>query len=154
MVRAMNLLNQLDKTTSPSLLYEQDILLWVEDTVAKLRAQDFESLDLENLIEEVESLGIFQRKELVSRLTRLLEHLLKRMYVNSPQDDNGWECTIVWERIIGNQRSELGILLDHAPSLQSRWTTSFVMLGNGLWLKSGRNIRRSNFPKFGPLPKT
>jgi hypothetical protein len=28
-------------------LYAQDILLWVEDTVAKLKAQDFANLDLE-----------------------------------------------------------------------------------------------------------
>nr|WP_019500448.1 DUF29 family protein [Pseudanabaena sp. PCC 6802] len=38
-------------------LYEQDILLWVEDTVAKLKSRDFQNLDIENLIEEVESLG-------------------------------------------------------------------------------------------------
>ena len=35
-------------------LYEQDILLWVEDTVAKLKVRDFDQVDLENLIEEVE----------------------------------------------------------------------------------------------------
>lgn len=78
----------------PSLLYEQDILLWVEDTVAKLKARDFENLDLENLIEEVESLGISQKKELISRLIVILEHLLKRLYVNSPYDFNGWQRTI------------------------------------------------------------
>jgi len=38
-------------------LYDQDILLWVEDTVAKLKAHDFENLDLENLIEEIDTLG-------------------------------------------------------------------------------------------------
>lgn len=56
-------------TSSPpqTSLYEQDILLWVEDTVAKLKARDFDSLDLENLIEEVESLGISQRKEQIGR---------------------------------------------------------------------------------------
>ncbi|MFM7576936.1 MAG: DUF29 family protein, partial [Microcystaceae cyanobacterium] len=45
-----------------STLYEKDILLWVEDTVSKLRNQDFENLDLKNLIEEIESLGISQKK--------------------------------------------------------------------------------------------
>ena len=53
-------------------LYEQDILLWVEETVAKLRPHDFENLDLDNLIEEVESLGISQKKELISRLITLI----------------------------------------------------------------------------------
>ena len=44
-------------------LYEQDILLWVEDTVNKLKNGDFKNLDIDNLIEEVESLGISQKKE-------------------------------------------------------------------------------------------
>jgi hypothetical protein len=39
-------------------IYDHDILLWVESTVAKLKARDFENLDIDNLIEEVESLGI------------------------------------------------------------------------------------------------
>ncbi len=63
-------------------LYEQDILLWVEDTVNKLKNHDFENLDIDNLIDEVESLGISQKKELISRLMVLLEHLLKRLYVD------------------------------------------------------------------------
>ena len=60
-------------------LYEQDILLWVEDTVNKLKSGDFKNLDIDNLIEELESLGISQKKELISLLMVLLEHLLKRL---------------------------------------------------------------------------
>ncbi|MFM7575534.1 MAG: DUF29 family protein, partial [Microcystaceae cyanobacterium] len=45
-------------------IYDHDILLWVETTVAKLKARDFENLDIDNLIEEVKSLGISQKKEL------------------------------------------------------------------------------------------
>lgn len=102
-----------------SLLYEQDILLWVEDTVAKLKAKDFENLDLENLIEEVESLGISQKKELISRLIVILEHLLKRLYVNSPYDLNGWE------RTVRTQRNDLKVLMKQVPSLKTRWDLSF-----------------------------
>jgi hypothetical protein len=102
-----------------SLLYEQDILLWVEDTVAKLKARDFENLDLENLIEEVEALGISQKKELISRLIVILEHLLKRLYVNSPHDHNGWQ------RRIRTQRNDLQVLMKQVPSLKTRWDVSF-----------------------------
>ncbi|MBD2654342.1 DUF29 domain-containing protein [Synechocystis sp. FACHB-383] len=101
-------------------LYDQDILLWVEDTVAKLKAQDFANLDLENLIEEVESLGISQRRELLSRLTTLLEHLLKQLYVNLPDDYNGWE------RTIREQRKQIRILLKDAPSLKMIWSKIFI----------------------------
>jgi len=106
--------------TNSQSLYEQDILLWVEDTVTKLRARDFDRLDLENLIEEVEALGIAQKKELTSRLIVLLEHLLKRLYVDSPYDFNGWE------RTIRTQRNEIQILLKQAPSLKNRWEDSFA----------------------------
>jgi len=100
-------------------LYDSDILLWVEDTVAKLRVGDFAHLDLENLIDEVESLGISQKKELLNRLITLLEHLLKRMYVFMPNDNNGWE------RTIRNQRNKLEALLIQVPSLKTRWDDSF-----------------------------
>lgn len=102
-----------------SSLYEQDILLWSEDTVDKLKARDFDHLDIEHLIEEIEVLGISQKKELISRLVVLLEHLLKRVYVNLPNDYNSWERTIC------TQRGELEVLLDVVPSLSSRWELSF-----------------------------
>ena len=65
-------------------LYEEDILLWVEQTVKQLKARDFASLDWEHLIEEVEALGVSQKRELLSRLIVLMEHLLKRLYVDLP----------------------------------------------------------------------
>lgn len=38
------------------ILYDLDFVAWCEETAAKLRARDFDNLDFENLIEEVESL--------------------------------------------------------------------------------------------------
>jgi hypothetical protein len=117
-------------------LYEQDIVRWSEATVAKLRARDFDHLDLDHLIEEVEALGISQKKELISRLIVLLEHLLKRLYVNLPDDFNGWE------RTIRTQRSELEILLDAAPSLRGRWDPSF----DKAWQIALKNVQKE-YPK-------
>lgn len=113
-------------------LYEQDILLWSEDTVAKLKVRDFDHLDLDHLIEEVEALGISQKKELISRLILLLEHLLKRLYVKLSDDYNGWE------RTIRTQRGELEILLDAVPSLSTRWETSF----DKAWQIALKNVRK------------
>ena len=104
--------------TTPS-LYDRDILLWVEDTVAKLKSHNFEQLDLDNLIEEVESLGISQKKELLNRLVVLIEHFLKRLYVNLPDDYNGWE------RTIREQRKRLQVLLIKVPSLVRLWDEDF-----------------------------
>ena len=71
-------------------LYESDFLLWTQDTIAKLKARDFDHVDLENLLEEIEALGNSYRDELESRLEILIEHCLKRLYVDMPQEFNGW----------------------------------------------------------------
>ena len=54
-------MTHLDRATS---LYERDILLWSEETVAQLKARDFDNLDIDHLIEEVEALGISQKRSL------------------------------------------------------------------------------------------
>ncbi len=122
----------MSQSQNVSSLYEQDILLWSEDTVDKLKARDFDHLDIEHLIEEVEALGISQKKELISRLVVLLEYLLKRVYVNLPNDYNGWE------RTIRTQRGELEVLLDVVPSLSSRWELSF----DKAWKIALKNVRK------------
>lgn len=128
-----------------STLYEKDILLWVEDTVSKLKKHDFENLDIQNLIEEVESLGISQKKELISRLMVLIEHLLKRLYVDFPYDYNGWE------RTIRNQRAEIDLLLSQAPSLQSRWQISFDDAWQRALSKVKKEYRDVAFPEKCPF---
>ncbi|MEA5476356.1 DUF29 domain-containing protein [Pseudanabaena galeata UHCC 0370] len=100
-------------------LYETDFLLWTEETVAKLKARDFDHVDFENLIEEIESLGKSDKKEIRSRLTTLIAHLLKRIYVNMPQEFNGWE------RTIRNQRTDLELALMDSPSLKTIWNEAF-----------------------------
>ena len=100
-------------------LYERDFYAWTQEAVAKLRDRDFDNLDLENVIEEIESLGRSEKKELQSRLKTLLEHLTKRLYINLPSYFGGWENTI------RTQRSEIELLLISSPSLKSVWGESF-----------------------------
>ncbi len=96
-------------------LYESDFLLWTQDTVAKIKAKDFDHVDFENLIEEIEALGRSEKKELASRLETLLAHLLKRIHVDMPQEFNGWE------RTIREQRRRLAQALKKTPSLKTVW---------------------------------
>ena len=45
-------------------LYDADYNLWLEETVRKLQVKDFNSLDWENLIEEVASLGRSKKRRI------------------------------------------------------------------------------------------
>ncbi len=76
-------------------LYDQDQNLWLELTIAQLRSGDLQNLDLENLIEELEGLSGSNKREIETRLIRLIEHLLKRCYVKLPECYRGWEVTKV-----------------------------------------------------------
>jgi hypothetical protein len=93
-------------------LYDRDFALWIEETVKQLKSGDLSQVDLENLIEEVESLGKSQRKAVDNFLTRLLEHLLKRCYVALPDCYRGWEIEI------RNFRKELKKEFKYSPSLK------------------------------------
>ena len=99
-------------TQAPQKLYEQDFVAWCEATVAQLKAGQLDQLDIENLIAEIDSLGKRDRRELKNRLIVLLAHLLKRMYVNSPDNFAGWELTI------REQRRQINALLTDSPSLK------------------------------------
>jgi hypothetical protein len=61
-------------------LYEQDFYLWIRTTINQLQARQFERVDLENLLEELASMGRSEKRTIKSLLTRLLEHLLKLKY--------------------------------------------------------------------------
>ncbi|MDJ0544625.1 MAG: DUF29 domain-containing protein [Microcystis sp. M53601_WE4] len=93
-------------------LYVRDFALWIEATVKQLKSGDLSQVDLENLIEEVESLGKSQRKAVDNFLTRLLEHLLKRCYVVLPDCYRGWEIEI------RNFRNDLKKEFKYSPSLK------------------------------------
>jgi hypothetical protein len=93
-------------------LYDTDLNLWLETVISQLRSRDLQSLDLENLIEELEGLAGRDKREVVSRLKTLIEHILKRCYVDMPNEFREWEVTI------RTQRFELEQILEQSPSLK------------------------------------
>ena len=95
-------------------LYEQDFYLWVTTTIQKIRDRDFDSVDWENVLEELEDLGSERKNELESRLMVLFEHLLKLAYWDEEREYNerGWKGTI------REQRKRLNRLLRKNPSLK------------------------------------
>ena len=66
--------------TIPQNLYETDFNLWIEQTTNQLINGNLQEIDLKNLIEEIESMGKNNKREIKSRLIKLLMHLLKYKY--------------------------------------------------------------------------
>ncbi len=56
----------------PVSAYDTDYQQWLDQTVAQLRAKDFDNLDLANLIEEIESLGKHDKRAISSYLMRFV----------------------------------------------------------------------------------
>ena len=99
-------------------LYEADFSAWLGQQAELLRRGELAALDTANLVEEIEALGGSQRRELASRLSVLLMHLLK--WTMQPDErSNGWRNTI------NGQRREIKRLLKQNPSL--RWTLPDVI---------------------------
>ncbi len=104
-------------------LYEMDYQLWLDSTLAQLRSQDFSQIDLENLIEEIESLGKSDKRSISSYLVRLCEHLLKIQY---------WEverrtCFRGWKLEVVNFRLQIQAILKDSPSLKNYLHDTFAI---------------------------
>jgi hypothetical protein len=101
--------------------YEKDVVAWAAEQAALLRAGKLSAIDIEHIAEEIEDVGKSQQRELNSRMSVLLAHLLKWQYQPARRGAS-------WETTIKAQRLEVAYLLDEAPSLKS-------MLTDSAWMK-------------------
>lgn len=93
-------------------LYEKDFFAWTQEQVELIKKKAFDRLDLVHLLEEVESMGKREKRELASRLEVLLMHLLKWKYQQDEQSKS-------WQRTIREQRHQIKMVLDDNPSLKT-----------------------------------
>jgi hypothetical protein len=133
--------------TSLHQLYDEDFVRWVEVTIACLKARDIEQLDWDGLIEEIEDLGKSAKRELESRLSVLLVHLLKRCYVNLPDDYRGWQLTIV------EQRNALKRLLKQSPSLKGYFQDVLDEVYQDALAEASTAYPASEFPAAYPFSR-
>ena len=95
--------------TTPSI--DDDFAVWMAHQITLIRERQFDQLDFDHLLEELESLVKHRKTELRSRLRVLTMHLLKwefQPWLRSP----GWVSTIITQRI------EIEELLEENPSFR------------------------------------
>jgi len=105
-------------STATISLYEADFYGWIQRQVAMLRGRDFAKLDLDNLIEEVESMGKSEKRELESRLEVLLMHLLKWLYQPERRGAS-------WQLTIKGQRDRITDHISDNPSLKDTLSETY-----------------------------
>jgi Domain of unknown function DUF29 len=79
-------------------VHQTDFYAWAMEQAALLRARRFDSADIENIAEEIESMGRGEKRELVNRLALLLLHLLKWQFQPGFRSPS-WSSTIREQRI-------------------------------------------------------
>jgi len=98
---------------SNSRLYEQDFFAWANEQAALLRAGRLSEADIENIAEEIETMGRSEKRGLVSRLKVLLTHLLKWRFQPTLRGTS-------WRLTIEEQRREVADHMADNPSLKDR----------------------------------
>jgi hypothetical protein len=128
-------------------LYNQDFYAWANEQASLLRAGKLDQADVENIAEEIESMGRSEKRELVNRLTVLLLHLLKWQFQPGLRGNS-------WRSSIDEQRYQVADHLDDNPSLTSRLEESFRSAYRVARIQAGREtgLDRSTFPVTCPYP--
>jgi hypothetical protein len=98
--------------TNLSQLYDQDFVLWVNQTAELLREGKFNELDIPNLLDEVEAMGRSEKNALISNLVVVLMHLLKYQYQPEKRTNS-------WLSSIREHRRRLKKALQTSPSLKN-----------------------------------
>lgn len=101
-------------------LYHSDYAAWAQRTAELLRANEYEALDVEHLLDELDDMGKSERRELENRLTILLAHLLKWQY-RLPGLSAKWREFEgrSWRSTIIAQRDRLAKRLETTPGLKA-----------------------------------
>ena len=99
------------QTTQLQQLYDRDYYLWLEVTAKLLKNRQLEQLDLDNLIEEIETLGRSEKNKVISSLKLICQHLLKWQYQSQRRSKS-------WLNTIRRERNNIADLVEDMPSLK------------------------------------
>ena len=125
--------------------YDTDVYAWAQEQAALLRSGRLAEADIAHIAEEIEALGRAEKRELVSRLTVLLLHLLKWRFQPNLRGRS-------WRLTIKEQRKEV---LDHLadnPSLRSKAAEAMAAAYDRAILKAAREtaMDEDEFPPVCP----
>ncbi len=127
-------------------LYQADYYGWLQENAQLIREKRFSELDVDNIIEELESMGKSEKRELSNRLTVLLMHLLKWQYQSV-------KLLTSWRNTIAVQRIDIRELLEDSPSLRREVADKIAVAYEKAVLAAEveTGIEKQNFPSACPF---
>ena len=114
----------------PNDLYETDFYAWTQEQARLLRERRWADLDLDNLVDEVESVGSSEKREIRRRMKVLLAHLLKWKLQPGHRGQS-------WKRTISEQRTHLAAIVEDSSSLRG------YVLGEAIESHLGATLKAS-----------
>ncbi|AFY35940.1 DUF29 domain-containing protein [Calothrix sp. PCC 7507] len=134
--------NQFDLSS----LHEQDYELWLKSTINQLRQRNFDDVDIDLLIEEIEEMGGSLKDALENNLIVVLAHLLKWKY--QPDYRSG-----SWRASIKEHRRRINKSLQKHPSLkkyyESIWQDCYLPALD--WAVAETGLSPDIFPQQCPF---
>lgn len=137
----------MNEIRKPVDLYLEDFYSWALRQAELLRAGKYELVDIDNVAEELESLGRGEARLLKSHYRTLLLHLLK--WVHQPgRRTRSWELSIHRARIDADE-----VIADN-PGLKPRIEELYASAYKSARLQAAAETRLSlkRFPEANPFP--
>jgi len=138
-------------------LYEKDFPLWVEINLELLKEKAYDLVDWENLLEEIEDMGLRHLESCISLLAVILEHLYKWDHFRGLTRAGEEEGGLSWIRSIELSRGRIDLLFDRYPSLRAKLPQEFsfawkdARLRLKAWLiEVGKNLDQYPIPEKCP----
>ena len=126
-------------------LYESDFYAWSNHQAALLRAGKLNEADIDNIAEEIESMGKGEKRELVNQLRVLLLRLLKWQFQPERRGSS-------WSATIKVQRNDIAHHMADNPSLKSQIAEAVEWAYGGARLEAAAQteLPEKTFPQTCP----
>lgn len=102
---------------------EEDRYRWMRETAEQFRAGGVTEIDLDAVADYFDEVSNSDRREVVSRLRRIIEHRLKLDHVSGPELERNRRG---WEKTIREQLMQIGDVFDESPSLRKILTPELL----------------------------
>jgi hypothetical protein len=103
------------KTQNLKEIYEQDFYLWVMENLRLLRNKEYDLVDWENLLEEIEDMARRELRSLINLMAVIMEYLYKWEHFRETK-----YMKSKWKKSIINARTDIVKLFKDAPSLKAK----------------------------------